>query len=32
MQTALRNPRRYFEEIGDARTAVAEAAPICLYL
>jgi len=32
MQTALRDPRRYFEEIGDARSAVAAAAPVCLYL
>jgi MoaA/NifB/PqqE/SkfB family radical SAM enzyme len=32
MQTALRDPRQYFEEIGDARSAVADAAPVCLYL
>jgi MoaA/NifB/PqqE/SkfB family radical SAM enzyme len=32
MQTALRDPRRYFEEVGDTRSAVAEAAPVCLYL
>jgi MoaA/NifB/PqqE/SkfB family radical SAM enzyme len=32
MQTARRDPRRYFEEFGDARSAVAEAAPVCLYL
>jgi MoaA/NifB/PqqE/SkfB family radical SAM enzyme len=32
MPTALRDPRRYFEEIGDARSAVADAAPLCLYI
>jgi MoaA/NifB/PqqE/SkfB family radical SAM enzyme len=32
MHTALRDPRRYFEEIGDARAARAHAAPVCLYL
>ncbi len=32
MQTALRDPRRYFEAIGGSRSAVAEAAPVCLYL
>ena len=32
MPTALRDPRRYFEEIDDARSAVAAAAPLCLYL
>ena len=26
------DPRRYFEHIGDARGAVAEAEPVCLYL
>jgi MoaA/NifB/PqqE/SkfB family radical SAM enzyme len=30
--TALKNPRRYFEEIGAERSAVAEAPPVCLYL
>ncbi len=30
--TPLKDPRRYFEEIAEARGAVAEAAPVCLYL
>jgi MoaA/NifB/PqqE/SkfB family radical SAM enzyme len=30
--SALKDPRRYFEEIGDARGIVAEAPPVCLYL
>ncbi|WP_246775579.1 radical SAM protein [Methylobacterium aquaticum] len=29
---ALKDPRRYFEEIGAARTAEAVALPVCLYL
>lgn len=28
----LHDPRRYFEEIGDARSPVADAEPVCLYL
>jgi MoaA/NifB/PqqE/SkfB family radical SAM enzyme len=28
----LKEPRRYFEEIGAERSAVAEAPPVCLYL
>ena len=32
MPTALKDPRRYFEEIGPARGAVAEAPPVCVYL
>src|ERR1700727_953012 len=30
--TALKDPRRYFEEIGADRAAVAEQLPVCLYL
>src|ERR1700722_6055081 len=30
--TVLKNPRRYFEEIGAARPAVSEQPPVCLYL
>ena len=30
--TALKDPRRYFEEIGKLRGAVAESPPVCLYL
>jgi MoaA/NifB/PqqE/SkfB family radical SAM enzyme len=30
--TALRDPRRYFEEVGAERSAVAEKPPVCLYL
>jgi MoaA/NifB/PqqE/SkfB family radical SAM enzyme len=30
--TALKNPRRYFEEIEAQRSAVATAPPVCLYL
>ena len=30
--TALKDPRRYFEEIGVERIAVAEKPPVCLYL
>src|SRR6202453_5081043 len=30
--TALKDPRRYFEEIGADRSAVAEQLPVCLYL
>src|ERR1700723_3425276 len=30
--TTLKDPRRYFEEIGADRSAVAEQPPICLYL
>src|SRR5271165_6267093 len=30
--TALKDPRRYFEEIGTDRSAVAEQPPVCLYL
>ena len=26
------DPRRYFEAVGDARDAVAEREPVCLYL
>jgi MoaA/NifB/PqqE/SkfB family radical SAM enzyme len=29
---ALKNPRRYFEEIGAERTSVATTLPVCLYL
>ncbi len=29
---ALRDPRRYFEAVGPARTAAATAPPVCLYL
>ncbi|MFY9293762.1 MAG: radical SAM protein [Methylorubrum rhodinum] len=29
---ALKDPRRYFEEVGRARAAEAEAPPVCLYL
>lgn len=29
---ALKDPRRYFEEIGDTRSAIAETLPVCLYL
>jgi MoaA/NifB/PqqE/SkfB family radical SAM enzyme len=29
---ALKDPRRYFEEIGAGRSSVAEQAPVCLYL
>ena len=32
MPTALKDPRRYFEGIGPARGAVADALPVCLYL
>ncbi|MEJ1976141.1 MAG: radical SAM protein, partial [Acetobacteraceae bacterium] len=28
----LKNPRRYFEAVGPARSSVAEAPPVCLYL
>jgi MoaA/NifB/PqqE/SkfB family radical SAM enzyme len=28
----LKDPRRYFEEVGSARQEVAESAPVCLYL
>jgi MoaA/NifB/PqqE/SkfB family radical SAM enzyme len=28
----IKDPRRYFEEIGASRAAVAEAPPVCLYL
>ncbi len=30
--TTLKDPRRYFEEVGAARSAAAEAPPVCLYL
>ncbi|HUZ62727.1 MAG TPA: radical SAM protein, partial [Acetobacteraceae bacterium] len=30
--TALKDPRRYFEEVGPGRTAEAGAPPVCLYL
>src|SRR5580698_7688480 len=30
--TALKDPRRYFEEIGADRSSVAEQPPVCLYL
>src|SRR5271169_4306469 len=30
--TTLKDPRRYFEEIGADRSAVAEQPPVCLYL
>ena len=30
--TTLKDPRRYFEEIGPDRSATAEAPPVCLYL
>jgi MoaA/NifB/PqqE/SkfB family radical SAM enzyme len=30
--TTLKDPRRYFEEVGASRTAEAEAPPVCLYL
>ncbi len=30
--TALKNPRRYFEEVGPARGSVTETPPVCLYL
>ena len=30
--TSLRDPRRYFEAVAAERNAVAEAAPVCLYL
>ena len=30
--TVLKNPRRYFEEIGADRSSVAEQPPVCLYL
>jgi MoaA/NifB/PqqE/SkfB family radical SAM enzyme len=30
--TTLKNPRRYFEEISESRTAEAAAPPVCLYL
>ena len=30
--TSLKDPRRYFEEIGADRSSVAEAPPVCLYL
>ena len=30
--TARDDPRRYFEQVGDVRSAVAEAPPVCLYL
>ena len=30
--TPLKDPRRYFEEIGADRSSVAEAPPVCLYL
>lgn len=32
VSAALKDPRRYFEEIGAARTAEAVAPPVCLYL
>ena len=30
--TALKDPRRYFEEVGQVRSAAAEKPPVCLYL
>ena len=30
--TILKDPRRYFEAVGDARTAEAASPPVCLYL
>ena len=30
--TGLKDPRRYFEAVGEARTAEAIAPPVCLYL
>ena len=30
--TALKDPRRYFEEVGASRADTAEAPPVCLYL
>src|SRR5208282_6040464 len=30
--TTLKDPRRYFEEVGADRSAVAEQLPVCLYL
>ena len=30
--TSLKDPRRYFEQIGAERSSVAEAPPVCLYL
>ena len=30
--TVLKDPRRYFEEIGADRSPVAEQSPVCLYL
>jgi MoaA/NifB/PqqE/SkfB family radical SAM enzyme len=32
MQSARPDPHRYFEHIGEARSAIAEAEPVCLYL
>ena len=30
--TALKDPRRYFEQVGESRGSVAESPPVCLYL
>src|SRR6201996_3166592 len=30
--TTLKDPRRYFEQVGPARSATAETPPVCLYL
>jgi MoaA/NifB/PqqE/SkfB family radical SAM enzyme len=30
--TALKDPRRYFDAVGDERSSYAEAPPVCLYL
>src|SRR6201997_1166751 len=32
MTTTLKDPRRYFEAVGESRTAQAVAPPVCLYL
>ena len=32
MSATLKDPRRYFEQVGPARAATAEAPPVCLYL
>ena len=32
LDSKKRDPRRYFDEVSDARSPVAEAAPVCLYL
>src|SRR5579862_7713782 len=32
MQVAAPDPRRYFEAVAEARSTVAEAEPVCLYL